>query len=266
MKPKEQKAFNTQTVKAALQKRYPYPGWALLEEVRDAAGYDATRSADALAMSLWKSRGLELHGFEIKVSRSDWLREKGSPEKAESISRYCDRWWLVVSDESIVKDGEVPPAWGLLVLHRASGRIHLKTVKEAPQNPAVTPMSRTFLATILKRSMDDRLERVHPSSLAQYVEEAAKKLAANKDEEIERRKEDEVRLHTITSALGISKQDIDNNLPDILEAFNIITGKATATQWRQRMEAAVRETKRANRLATKALTALEKIEKEEKNV
>ena len=33
------------------------------------------RYADAIAMNLWPSRGLAVHGFEIKISRGDWQRE-----------------------------------------------------------------------------------------------------------------------------------------------------------------------------------------------
>ena len=47
-------------------------------------------SGDAVIMSLWPSRGLELHGVEIKVSRADWKREAADPAKAEAIAAYCD--------------------------------------------------------------------------------------------------------------------------------------------------------------------------------
>src|SRR5438876_1169784 len=72
-------------------------------------------SADALAMSLWPSRGLELHGFEIKASRADWRTELRNPETADEIATRCDRWWIVAGSADIVTDGELPPTWGLLV-------------------------------------------------------------------------------------------------------------------------------------------------------
>lgn len=100
-------------------------------------------------MNLWPSRGLELHGFEIKVSRSDWLRELKDPAKAESIVTYCDRWWIAVGDAEIVKDGELPPTWGLLV-PRGKGLIQKK---EAPKLNA-QPVDRCFLAGLLRRAME----------------------------------------------------------------------------------------------------------------
>lgn len=127
------------------------PAWAFIPHVRNAAGFDATRTIDAIAMGLWPSRGLELHGHEIKVSRSDWLRELKKPEKAEAFTRLVDRWWLVVSDSQIVAAGELPPTWGLMVAH---GR-GLKVLVQAPELPATDApwMPRTFLASLLRASV-----------------------------------------------------------------------------------------------------------------
>ena len=68
-----------------LTKRFPPGQYALLKEVRDAAGFHARNSADGIAMNLWPSRGLELNGLEIKSGRGDWLKEYKNPQKAESI-------------------------------------------------------------------------------------------------------------------------------------------------------------------------------------
>jgi hypothetical protein len=62
-------------VHAALAKKYPAPEYATFFEVRDAAGFDSKRSADVITVATWPSRGLAIHGFEVKCSRSDWLRE-----------------------------------------------------------------------------------------------------------------------------------------------------------------------------------------------
>lgn len=123
--------------------------YAVITEVRDATGFNGKRSADALCMCLWPSRGLELHGFEIKVSRTDWLKELSQPEKSEAIAKYCDRWWIAVGDASIVKLPEVPKAWGLLVPHKDG----LKVAKPAELIEAV-PMTRSFLAAVFRRCVE----------------------------------------------------------------------------------------------------------------
>lgn len=75
------------------------------------------RRIDVVAMGLWRSTGHLVHGIELKVSRSDWLKELRQPEKAQAAIRTCDYWWLAIGDRAIVKDGELPDGWGLLVPH-----------------------------------------------------------------------------------------------------------------------------------------------------
>lgn len=62
----------------------------------------------------------DVHGYEVKVSRSDWLREaRTDGGKSFPWRRYCSHWWLVVPDAGIVRDGELPDGWGLLTPTKA---------------------------------------------------------------------------------------------------------------------------------------------------
>ena len=80
-----------------LREKYKAPEYAYLTEVRNATGYSRRDTyADGIAMSLWPSRGLEVMGFEIKVSRSDLLQELRALNKSAPIQKYCDRWHLVL--------------------------------------------------------------------------------------------------------------------------------------------------------------------------
>jgi hypothetical protein len=101
-------------VKALLQSQFGGGNQhAVLFEVRNATGFDASRSIDAVTMSLWPSLGLELAGMEIKISRSDWLRELKDPAKASTTFEYFDRWYLVAPREVAQMD-EIPGPWGWL--------------------------------------------------------------------------------------------------------------------------------------------------------
>lgn len=75
-------------LRAAMMVRYPRETFAIMEEVCEFLG-GGGRRADALVLNLWRSQGLDLQGFEVKASRSDWLREKKDPSKAEALSKYC---------------------------------------------------------------------------------------------------------------------------------------------------------------------------------
>lgn len=96
-----------------LRARYAPPSFAFVEEVRRGTGSLANRSADAMALSLWPSRGVFFHGFELKVSRADWRRERDNPEKAEEMAALCRYWWIV-APAGVVPVEEVPDNWGLL--------------------------------------------------------------------------------------------------------------------------------------------------------
>lgn len=145
----------------ALAEMYKGSAWAFLPQVRSATGWHRERTADAIAMSVWPSRGLHLYGFEVKVSRSDWLKELRSPEKADEICSFCDFWYVVVGDTHIVQAGDLPPTWGLIV---PEGK-KLIIAKEAPKLEP-KPIDAPLLASILRnvaRSM------IHRSSIADEI-------------------------------------------------------------------------------------------------
>jgi hypothetical protein len=145
---KTTKTFSTErAVFEALRKTYESPAYAVLPGVANGTGTTKTRTIDAVFMSLWPSRGLHLHGVEIKVTRSDFTRELADPKKQEAHFKHMDYFWLAVGDESIVREGELPATWGLLV----PARTKLKVIKQAPRLTP-EPMPIEMLAAILRRA------------------------------------------------------------------------------------------------------------------
>ena len=119
--------------------------YVVAEHVRSHASFDARRTADFIAGDLWQTGGLDLIGHEVKVSRGDWLRELAAPEKAAEFMPYMNRWWVVVSDAAIVRDGELPGDWGLLAL-AGSG---LRVISRAPRHDA-EPLTPSRLAALMR--------------------------------------------------------------------------------------------------------------------
>lgn len=141
-------------VVSALRQLWPLPSYAVLPGVPDTTGATASRTADALVMSCWPSRGLLLFGIEVKVSRGDWLRELKNPAKAEAVCRYCDHWLIAAGEPGIVNPGELPPTWGLIEPSEKTGKL---AVKRNPPKLNPEPMSRGFLASILRSAcVEDR--------------------------------------------------------------------------------------------------------------
>ncbi len=140
-----------------LEKKYPHPSCAFITEFRGGTGWGRQSRADAIAMDLWPSKGLELIGFELKTSRQDWLKELKNPDKCDPIKQFCDRWYVVYDEQRIVRDWEdkIPEDWGLMYCDY-NDEFVIK--KEAPKLNS-KPIDRLFLASIM-RLASKRFEEV----------------------------------------------------------------------------------------------------------
>jgi hypothetical protein len=105
---------DTGRLRQLLRDKYPPPEWLMSFEVQAERDEGGLRFADALAFNTRKAAGLGLHGFELKVSRSDWLHELRFPEKALPARQHCDYWWIVVGSDGIVEQGELPERVGFM--------------------------------------------------------------------------------------------------------------------------------------------------------
>jgi len=217
MGKKPEVGWTERDVVIALAKRYPDPEWAFFPQARSGTGYiSCLRTADAIAMNLWPSRGMEVHGFEVKVNRSDFLNELRNPEKADSIARYCDRWWLVIAggygdeEANIVRSGELPPAWGLLVMH---GNV-LKCDVEAPKLEAL-PLDRHFVASLLRNQA-----QCPNKELREKYEEGLKQGEEMARRESRRLRED---VEKFEAASGIKMAD-SWSIGNVGRAVKVLTG------------------------------------------
>jgi hypothetical protein len=185
-------------------------GYACLFEVSNGTGSHARRSADAVVMNLWPSRGLELVGYEHKVSRSDWLHELKQPEKAWPVMQYCDRWILLAAP-GVAKAEEIPINWGW---HEFDGE-KLKVRKAAPALQPKT-LDRTFLGAMLRRPVRD---------VENMVKRAVEKRRAELEEDFERRVEQRANAR-LTRAEEVMKK-----VAEIKEATGIdLTGWTASTE------------------------------------
>lgn len=134
------------TLYDALRHVHAPPEWAIFFEVPSGTGSNLKRRADALAVNLWPSRGLEIRGFEIKVSRGDYKREVAQPGKADTFWRYCHSWWIV-APANLVQPSELPLGWGLM---EPTGRGGLKQTAPAAVREDVAEPSRAFFAALAR--------------------------------------------------------------------------------------------------------------------
>lgn len=146
-----------------LSKGHQPPTRAFIPEFRCGTGYSRETRADAISMGLWPSAkdGMEITGYELKISRADWLRELKYPNKADPIKQFCDRWYLVVSDLKIVTYiHELPDGWGLMYAENGEIRMMVEAKKLTP-----VPPDKAFIAALMRRATRvDGLAHLVPKS------------------------------------------------------------------------------------------------------
>lgn len=111
-------------VVAALGRRYSRPEFFFVTEATIEG-----RRFDGLAVGCYATHGWPILGFEVKVSRSDWLAELSDPAKSDVLFARCDEWYIV-APEGIVQRDEVPVPWGWI---RVSAR-GCRVMKPAPKH------------------------------------------------------------------------------------------------------------------------------------
>lgn len=115
--------LSTPALEELLRAKYPRDRYALFFDVPDAVSLDQRRRIDALAVGIWRSVGRHIEGFELKASRSDWLRELKHVDKADPFVALCDFFWLVTADSTIAKLDEIPACWGWIAATKNGLRI-----------------------------------------------------------------------------------------------------------------------------------------------
>lgn len=114
--------ITTEELRKRLRLRFCTPQWILCEEFETPIPHREfdgkfSRRIDAMAHALNPNKPY-LFGFEIKVSRGDWLTELKDPSKAEIFKRCCNAWYLVSPLKGVIKSkNELPEGWGWIATH-----------------------------------------------------------------------------------------------------------------------------------------------------
>ena len=153
----------------ALNTRHPAPEWVYMPQVRTRTGYsrtsgsdlDSERYLDAFAINCYHGKGYRRVGYEIKVSRSDWLRELEDPRKHAQGYFLCHEFWFALAPDiykpadqwSPIRGKTFPksPIDGCGILEVAeSGKI---TVLRRAVAHDAWPMPDTFVASLMRSFM-----------------------------------------------------------------------------------------------------------------
>lgn len=148
---------HTATMLDLVRQMYPNGSMSLshvvIEEVAPGTGWAGSqRWADVLVLGMWPSKGLTLDGYEIKASKADLKKELADPTKHEALAQYCDHWWLLAWDESVLLDG-IPESWGVMITTGSDGERELKVVKKAATREP-KPWPRSFVCSLVRNAYE----------------------------------------------------------------------------------------------------------------
>ena len=180
-------------------------GEIVLFEVGDGAGFRNRGWSDAVSMQTWPSKKLVVSGYEVKATRSDWLRELDSPEKNATWQRHC-HFWYIVAPKDVVVLAELPPKWGLLVPKGADGlRI---ASRAAPPDVTIVDIPASLLAAVF-RAADNERRALHTTKVAEIREEERKRVEAEIERQYKAACAFEAKYLELAEALGSKWENLE---------------------------------------------------------
>ena len=185
----------------ALKIPFPSPAHTILSQVRNGTGFSrGPRTADALAVSTFPSRGLWLAGIEIKCYLGDWKRELANGEKAEAIQKYC-HYWYIAAPIGLIPTEQLPETWGLIEV----GKKTKIAVKAPRQEPKAIDM--LLLCSILRNISESSVPMDQVDALA---EEKAKQLAEHQSSELKQLREHVAEFEKLSGVSLTNQWDYGN--------------------------------------------------------
>ena len=182
----------------------PLPGGVFVPEVGENGGWGTGRRCDAIYVGFTSASGRMLVGHEVKASRADWLTELSKPGKADAWADQCHEWWLVTVP-GVVKDGELPAGWGLMV--PGTSKTRMKVITAARRHVDRTP-SWDAVRSIVARQDTLRAAAILDGRM-KAVEDARADVALQVEQRVESRMLNQpdaavlaARLKSIETALG----------------------------------------------------------------
>lgn len=191
-------------LKVAIQQRYEAPEWNVETEVTL-----GNRRLDVVALNMWGARDYRIVGFEIKVSRGDWLRELDAFQKSEEWTAVVDSFY-VVTPPKLVRADELPAGWGLLELCGS----RMMTRAHAAVREGRTTIPREVAARFIMRlaQRDVQAHRTELNEIRRELSaEIAERLNSQHDAETARTRDELATLQKqqaeLLAALGIPVND-----------------------------------------------------------
>lgn len=233
--------FTAKDLVAMLAERHSGREWAFVTEVPNGTASRRCRVADAMAMGLWAKTGIHLHGFEVKIARSDWRKELEDSGKSSSFEAVCHYWWIV-APKNVVNIEEIPATWGWLYPEKD----RLRVAKKATFNQSAVMTYDIYAATLRRAQSVVTPEKLELESIKTAAwnkgYQAGKDRAQNSRELLVAKKQlevlqENVRLFKEQTGIDIST---NNSLARTTgEIVNLLQRKRKPAEYDMRMQSAI---------------------------
>lgn len=134
------------------QEHWSLKNFITIREVRCGTGYryQNKRSFDYMAISACE--GNQVRGYEVKASRTDFLKDIKDPEKQKALRCFANLFYYV-APEGVIKKEELPPWAGLLEMYYREGEHWINQVVGAPLQ-ANFPPTWSFVAECIRNKSE----------------------------------------------------------------------------------------------------------------
>jgi hypothetical protein len=145
--PSSPDKFTEERILGLLAEKHDDREWAFFSHLRNGTGLISDeRTFDAYAINTWPSKKHLRIAYEVKISRSDFMREVNAPYKRASAMDASNQYYFVVP-KGLVEVREVPENCGLIEAN-AGG---LRTVVVA-RHREIKPPDLQFICSLLRAS------------------------------------------------------------------------------------------------------------------
>lgn len=166
----------------AIIKRYAFnkvrPRYVVAVQVHDAAGFNFRRRLDAVVLDTWPSKGMSLHGMEIKVSKADLRKELVDPAKMEQfIERTGLDYFSIVTPKGVANLDLIPERYGWILLNDNGKLVTRRKALRLTDQDKIYHVPRSFMAAfcraLIQRSISDEgIRQAREEGLATGRQEA----------------------------------------------------------------------------------------------
>jgi len=214
----------------------------------------STRRADLIWQDVTTVGKGRLVGHEVKVARADVLAELADPLKADAWQRYCDEWWLVLADPTLVDGLDVPELWGIMA--PPSGR-RTRSMTIVRQAPRLQPVDKAPAFETIGKWLHWRLDK------SQREHRASQDYAARLNRQLQE-------LHSRMPRESPARQQFEETVATIVAKLGGATGEGRVGRWDGEVEvddvvAALRDLgsvyQRAERLAAGGRSIARQVER-----